>query len=616
MIRVIRNFRTLLVTGWLVISVCYAEAQTNEFTYQGSLNTGGTPATGNFDFEFLLFSALSGGTQQGSTITSSNVPVANGIFAVKLNFGTQFPGATRFLEIRVRPSGGGAFTPLAPRQQITSEPYAINSAQLGGVSASQYFTANSAAIGAATQFNLGGNRILAAPGAANMFVGANTGASYSSGVNNSYFGSSAGQNNAIGGENSFFGAFAGQLSTGNGNSFFGSESGRATTSGSDDSFFGAGSGDSNTTGTFNSFFGRSAGGGNTTGNNNTFVGRHAGLLNQAGSDNAFFGFEAGRANNTNNNSFFGYQAGRETNGGNNSFVGYQAGMMTTAGIDNSFVGAVAGTANTLGAQNSFFGARSGDSNTSGSSNVFAGYAAGHANANGNNNTFVGANAGAANVIGANNTVLGANANFTGGSRNFATAVGAGAVVATDNTVVLGRDEDTVKVPGSAAVTGQLTVSDFINGGIVKATQFWQSFFQGSSPTFLCYFINAAGYAVFTGCGSSIRYKKDVADYGKGMEIVNRLRPVSFAWKRDNLHDLGFIAEEVAEIDDLLITRDRDGRVDGVKYDRMAAIFVNSLKEQQSQIEAQAETIKRQQQELNALTKVVCATNATAEVCKP
>ena len=129
----------------LLISFCFiaiavfvrvGTAQTTTFSYQGSLNSGGDPASGSHDFEFALFDAESGGTQLGSTITVNTVPVTNGIFTVSLDFGSQFPGEVRFLEIRVRPAGGGAFTLLTPRQQITSSPYAVKSLNADGLAAS------------------------------------------------------------------------------------------------------------------------------------------------------------------------------------------------------------------------------------------------------------------------------------------------------------------------------------------------------------------------------------------------------------------------------------------------------------------------------------------------
>ena len=100
-------FRNLVLITVLGLFGLTATAQTTEFTYQGSLNNGGTPATGNYDFEFLLYDALTGGTLQGSMLTRSSVAVTNGTFAVKLDFGGQFPGANRFLEIHVRQTGGG-----------------------------------------------------------------------------------------------------------------------------------------------------------------------------------------------------------------------------------------------------------------------------------------------------------------------------------------------------------------------------------------------------------------------------------------------------------------------------------------------------------------------------
>ena len=109
------------------LSACVVNAQTTEFTYQGSLKDSAIPASGNYDFEFALFDALSGGNQIGVTLPRNTVTVTNGIFAVKLDFGSQFPGANRFLEIRVRVSGQPALTTLAPRQLLNSAPYSVKS---------------------------------------------------------------------------------------------------------------------------------------------------------------------------------------------------------------------------------------------------------------------------------------------------------------------------------------------------------------------------------------------------------------------------------------------------------------------------------------------------------
>jgi hypothetical protein len=51
-------------------------------------------------------------------------------------------------------------------------------------------------------------------------------------------------------------------------------------------------------------------------------------------------------------------------------------------------------------------------------------------------------------------------------------------------------------------------------------------------------------------------------------------------------DLGLVAEEVAAAEPLLVTRNEKGEVEGVKYDRLSAVFINAFKEQQAQIERQ------------------------------
>lgn len=95
------------------------------FTYQGILEEGGSPATGNYDFQFALFNAATGGVQRGSTLARSDVPVTRGAFNVLLDYGDIFGNEQLYLQINVRPStSSGAFTALAPRQLITAVPQA------------------------------------------------------------------------------------------------------------------------------------------------------------------------------------------------------------------------------------------------------------------------------------------------------------------------------------------------------------------------------------------------------------------------------------------------------------------------------------------------------------
>lgn len=114
-----------LILCFLFTAVSLTFAQGTAFTYQGRLSAGGGPANGSYDLTFALFDAGTLGNQVGSTLTSTATPVSNGLFTVTLDFGNQFPGAPRWLEIGVRTNGAGGYATLAPRQPLTPSPYAI-----------------------------------------------------------------------------------------------------------------------------------------------------------------------------------------------------------------------------------------------------------------------------------------------------------------------------------------------------------------------------------------------------------------------------------------------------------------------------------------------------------
>lgn len=101
-------------------------AQTTAFTYQGRLLDGATPASGTYNMQFTLHSAVSGmGNQVGTTITDTNVQVVNGLFTVTLDFGYQFPGTDRWLDVSVKKPADMSYSALTPRQKIASVPYAV-----------------------------------------------------------------------------------------------------------------------------------------------------------------------------------------------------------------------------------------------------------------------------------------------------------------------------------------------------------------------------------------------------------------------------------------------------------------------------------------------------------
>lgn len=642
------RFSRVLIIGlfFCVVLACQTvSAQSTVFTYQGSLNFNGVPANGNFDISFVLFDAATGGTQLGPALQQQLIPITNGVFSVTLNFGNEFPGANRFLEISVRQSGGGAFTTLTPRQQINSSPYAIkssNSDSLGGVAASSYVLSGATVINAAAQFNIGGNRVLSVGGTGNVFAGVGTALS-NTGSFNSFFGNSAGAANTSGANNAFFGF----------------NSGLSNTTGAANAFFGGGSGQENIDGVDNSFFGVNTGRGNTSGSRNTFIGRLAGRFSTTGTDNTFVGFNAGAQNGSSSfNAFFGSLAGENTTGGNNAFFGGAAGSATTSGSSNSFFGRLAGDQNSTGDENSFFGRSAGNTNTAGIRNTIIGSNADVASVNLTNATAIGNRAlvsqSNALILGSINGINGSTADTNVGIglttpsekleiRNgsvLLSGTSAGSFIA-NNPAIPSLNMRMGWIEGKATIemfrpdgtfTTDFQITRLSGGGRSRFFTILSNGNVGIGPLDPEHKLDVSGSIRFSPvsggsvdichanfvlsfCSSSIRYKTDVRDFTSGLSLLRRLRPVSFTWKEGGKRDMGLIAEEVAEAEPLLTTINEKGEIEGVKYDGVGVVAVNAIKEQQAQLEAQQKEIESLKATIKTFQSALCEANPQVSVCK-
>jgi hypothetical protein len=534
----------------VVMSASAAHGQTTAFTYQGQLSEGGMLASGNYDVRFALFDSAAGGAQISANQTVPTVPVSDGVFTVQLDFGVDaFPGANRFVEIGVKPAGGGSFTTLAPRQQISSSPYAIrtlsaatadalSSACVGCVkdtqiqavagskvtgaipaaslpSGSGNYIQNTTAQQASSNFNISGNGVVGGDLTVAGMLNANVSGNF---IQNGTT-PQAGANFNVGGNGTAGGTLSGN--TVNAATQYNIGSNRVlSVAGTQNVFAGGGAGQANTAGCSNAFFGTSAGLNNTDGYDNSFVGDNAGQGNVDGSTNSFFGTSAGFSN---------------TSGRDNSFFGEGAGYFTTHGA-NSFFGTTAGFSNTTGGANSFFGRGAGYLNTTGS----------------------------------NNTLIGDSASAASNNLNFATAIGANAVVSTSNTIVLGRSTDKVVASGRMQVSSIPLLP---------------------SAAAVCF--NQAGDLLQCGA-SSLRLKTNVHPFLDGLDIVRRLRPISFNWKKGGAKDIGLGAEDVAKVAPSLTLINGKGEAEGVKYERLNIVLINAIKEQQEQIVRQQLQIEQLQ----------------------
>jgi len=632
-------------------------AQTTVFTYQGKLADNAAPVNGHYDFQFSLFDASIGGAQKGTTQPAANVLVTNGVFSVNIDFGacaTCFDGSPRFLEIAVRATGGSTYATLGPRQPVSAAPYAIRS--LNGLSITgggSFENSNTfGGVGAGASNTPSGTTT---DGNFNSFFGWQAGSLNTTGHLNSFFGWEAGGANVAGNQNAFFGFETGSSGAGNGNTMIGSNADFATAF--------------------------------ATGDNNTLLGFGARL--NSGLTNATAIGALAQVTQSNSlvlGGISGANGGTDTRVGiGTTAPGYKLEVIDAASNGlrvqtNGPGGAVA----SFGGNGAFF--VDGPGTIGGR---FAVLENGKVGIGANNpaqkltisgtgtvRALVNSDSNAGFGLGLNNQqkwsvatvdpgtfqvfneVLGRNALFINGSTNNVAidtnpANAKLTIAATGNGIYV-RGTPAGNFVGEFGEHGDFAIdsdSPFTVGGrfrvledstviinnplngmfpdnspklLVNGTI--KAHFNGGGAASLCVPVNSNEIAF---CGSSIRYKDNVTDFSPGLSLIRRLRPVTFDWKHSQVHDLGLVAEEVAGVEPLLVTHNEKGEIEGVKYDRLAVVLLNAVKEQQTQITKQTEMIQNQQNELHtqgqlikqqqsqlaSLKRVVCRLHPKALNCQ-
>ena len=465
---------------------------------------------------------------------------------------------------------------------------------------------------AGSYFSIGGGRVLANPGTRNIFGGFNAGLANT------------------GSDNSFFGWNSGRFNTsGTNNAFYGASSGYSNTTGANNSFFGANSGNSNTTGSSNSFFGSSAGLFNTTGTRNAFFGDRSGLFNTAGRDNAFFGFASGENTTGLENVFVGaYSGAANTTGGQNTFVGAEAGRIlsagyrntivgsgagssATGGFDNILVGTDSGTGITTGDGNTYIGTRSGRSLTTGRLNTFIGIGSGGQVTTGIGNLGIGYGAGTENTTGSGNIFIGGNSGVqTGVQVTDSIAIGNNVLVGASNTIAFGTASQTTIINGrfrilngaSELTPAVISYSSPAGGGLWARHVYFANPSQLFSQSHLCHVGATDGVPanVLTFCSSSFSSdanKSDIQPFSMGIDVLRRLNPVTFRFTGNNKVSVGLSAEEVNALAPELVSKKETGEVDEVPEAALITLLINSVKQQQQQIEELKRSIARLEAEL-------------------
>jgi trimeric autotransporter adhesin len=162
-----------------------------------------------------------------------------------------------------------------------------------------------------------------------------------------------------------------------------------------------------------------------------------------------------------------------------------------------------------------------------------------------------------------------------------------------NFVSTGPNQFLVRASGGALISGDSTINNPEDNRLRVAGTLRVDALGSAGETQLC---RNAGNQLAE-CSSSARYKSDIVDLALGIATVERLRPVAYRWTGSGTADVGFVAEEVAEIDARLVTRNDDGGIESVKYERLTAVLANALGELRAEKDEQLAELAAENAEL-------------------
>ncbi len=108
--------------------------------------------------------------------------------------------------------------------------------------------------------------------------------------------------------------------------------------------------------------------------------------------------------------------------------------------------------------------------------------------------------------------------------------------------------------------------------------------------------------------SSRRFNDEIKPMGRASEIIYKLKPVGFRYRKEiepgGPLAFGLIAEDVEKLSPDLVTRGSDGRVDSVRYDAVNAMLLNEFLNEHNKVERQQAKIQEQQATIAVLGSVV------------
>jgi Chaperone of endosialidase len=120
--------------------------------------------------------------------------------------------------------------------------------------------------------------------------------------------------------------------------------------------------------------------------------------------------------------------------------------------------------------------------------------------------------------------------------------------------------------------------------------------------------------------SSRRYKEEIKPMDKTSEALLNLKPVTFRYKQEldphHVPMFGLIAEDVENVNPDLVTRNKKGEVETVRYDAVNAMLLNEFLKEHQTVQQQGANIARLEKQIEALSEGLQKVSAQLAAASP
>jgi len=156
--------------------------------------------------------------------------------------------------------------------------------------------------------------------------------------------------------------------------------------------------------------------------------------------------------------------------------------------------------------------------------------------------------------------------------------------------------------GINVTTADSVISIGADGDNVSNSCYIGNIWAQTSPEGAAVFVSSSGKLGTT--TSSRRFKEEIKPMERASEALFALKPVTFRYKKEidpqGIPQFGLVAEDVEAVNPDLVVRDKEGKVNTVRYEQINAMLLNEFLKEHKKVEQLETTVAQQRNGMEVL----------------